>query len=243
MTPLDFLDFREALRPASGFQSYQFKMLEAILGLKFEDRHGKSFFTEHLQEADRQLIKRIEEEPSLIELLNSWLERMPFFSDVYWPQVNEATPVDEHPFWSDYLKAYKATLSEADTSGLEAFTTAMFDDGLNGGRLSAKANRAALFILLYRDFPLLQIPFQLLDTLITIDDLMSTWRGRHISLVHRMIGGRAGTGGSSGAKYLQESRDKHLIFNELASLNSFLIKRVNIPELPSELQVRLGFQV
>ena len=35
MTPMDFLDFRDMLRPASGFQSYQFKIVEAKLGLKF----------------------------------------------------------------------------------------------------------------------------------------------------------------------------------------------------------------
>ncbi len=35
MTPLDFLDFRNLLRPASGFQSIQFKILEAALGLKY----------------------------------------------------------------------------------------------------------------------------------------------------------------------------------------------------------------
>ncbi|HVE60407.1 MAG TPA: tryptophan 2,3-dioxygenase family protein, partial [Chitinophagaceae bacterium] len=29
MTPMDFLDFRDMLRPASGFQSWQFKLLEA----------------------------------------------------------------------------------------------------------------------------------------------------------------------------------------------------------------------
>ena len=36
MTPMDFLDFRDMLRPASGFQSWQFKELEAKLGLKFD---------------------------------------------------------------------------------------------------------------------------------------------------------------------------------------------------------------
>ena len=43
MTPMDFLDFRDLLRPASGFQSLQFKLLEAKLGLKFEYRHGKEY--------------------------------------------------------------------------------------------------------------------------------------------------------------------------------------------------------
>ena len=38
MTPMDFLDFRDMLRPASGFQSWQFKQLEAKLGLKFDQQ-------------------------------------------------------------------------------------------------------------------------------------------------------------------------------------------------------------
>ncbi|GIR96692.1 hypothetical protein CM15mP99_3270 [bacterium] len=33
MTPMDFLDFREYLHPASGFQSYQFRQIENKLGL------------------------------------------------------------------------------------------------------------------------------------------------------------------------------------------------------------------
>ena len=39
MTPMDFLDFRDLLRPASGFQSWQFKDLEAKPP-RFEQRHG-----------------------------------------------------------------------------------------------------------------------------------------------------------------------------------------------------------
>ncbi len=33
MTPLDFLDFRNYLFPASGFQSFQFRAVECLLGL------------------------------------------------------------------------------------------------------------------------------------------------------------------------------------------------------------------
>ena len=33
MTPLDFLDFRDLLHPASGFQSWQFRLIEMRLGL------------------------------------------------------------------------------------------------------------------------------------------------------------------------------------------------------------------
>ena len=38
LTPLDFLDFRNYLFPASGFQSFQFRMAETLLGLREEDR-------------------------------------------------------------------------------------------------------------------------------------------------------------------------------------------------------------
>src|SRR3989337_3896217 len=44
MTPTDFLDFRDMLRPASGFQSWQFKIIEAKLGLKFAHRHGQEYY-------------------------------------------------------------------------------------------------------------------------------------------------------------------------------------------------------
>ena len=34
MTPLDFMEFRDYLSPASGFQSLQFRLLENKLGVK-----------------------------------------------------------------------------------------------------------------------------------------------------------------------------------------------------------------
>jgi len=34
MTPYDFAEFRDYLKPASGFQSLQFRMIENKLGLK-----------------------------------------------------------------------------------------------------------------------------------------------------------------------------------------------------------------
>ena len=52
MTPMDFLDFRDMLRPASGFQSWQFKILEAKLGLKFEQRHGQQYYVSQLKPED-----------------------------------------------------------------------------------------------------------------------------------------------------------------------------------------------
>jgi tryptophan 2,3-dioxygenase len=58
MTPLDFLDFRDMLRPASGFQSMQFKVLEARLGLRMEARFGKQYYTSQLKPSTRRRSRR-----------------------------------------------------------------------------------------------------------------------------------------------------------------------------------------
>ena len=107
--------------------------------------------------------------------------------------------------------------------------------------LSSSACRAAIFIMLYRGYPLLQQPFQLLNALLEIDEQLSSWRYRHMNMVHRMIGTRIGTGGSSGKDYLKAAADKHYIFREIAQLNSFLIERRKLPALPNEMEMRLGF--
>ena len=38
MTPMDFMEFRDLLVPASGFQSIQFKQIEILMGLKRDNR-------------------------------------------------------------------------------------------------------------------------------------------------------------------------------------------------------------
>jgi tryptophan 2,3-dioxygenase len=88
---------------------------------------------------------------------------------------------------------------------------------------------------------LLQAPFQFLNNLLEIDEQMSTWRYRHVSMVTRMIGIRTGTGGSSGRDYLKGALDKHHIFREVAALSSYLIERRRLPRLSKELEERLGF--
>jgi len=97
--------------------------------------------------------------------------------------------------------------------------------------------------MLYRDFPLMQLPFQLIQTLLDIDELMAMWRYRHVNMVHRMIGSRIGTGGSSGKDYLRGAMEKHYIYKEFADLTSFLIERRKLPELSDELKQSLGYHL
>lgn len=242
MTPMDFLDFRDMLRPASGFQSWQFKLLEAKLGLKFEYRHGKEYYTSQLRQEHIDVIKQAESNQSFLQLVNDWLERMPFFDDNnLWKDFSKAG--DDQPFWVDYKNCYANSLAEAEKNNMDAFDEVLFYHKETHYTLSAKANRAALFIMLYRGYPLLQLPFQLLNNLLEIDEQLSTWRHRHMNMVHRMIGTRIGTGGSSGKDYLKSAADKHYIFKEIAQLTSFLIERRKLPQLPKEVERKLGFAV
>jgi tryptophan 2,3-dioxygenase len=245
MTPLDFLDFRDMLKPASGFQSIQFKQVEAMLGLKMEERFGKEYYTSQLKPDDKKFIEDLEENKTFIELLNDWLERMPFWGgDEYWDSYIDKHPNDSsdiHVFWKDYLSIYEGSLSEREKQNVERFKAVCFGEGNLERRLSPKANRAALFIILYRDYPILQMPYQLLNTLLDIDEQMATWRFRHMNMVHRMIGLRVGTGGSTGKDYLQSALNKHYIFKEIAELTSFLVERTKLPKLDDDLISALSF--
>jgi len=240
MTPMDFLDFRDMLRPASGFQSWQFKELEAKLGLKFEQRYGNNYYTSQLRKEHIEIIKNAEKNSSLLQLVSSWLERMPFLKD----GAGDS-------FWNDYRNIYQKSLDEAEKNNLAMFDEIFFPEnktlhkdqsGLNPDwLLSPASSRAALFIMLYRGYPMLQLPFQLLNALLEIDEQLSSWRYRHMNMVHRMIGSRIGTGGSTGKDYLKAAADKHYIFKEIAQLNSFLIERKKLPALPAEIEKQLGF--
>ncbi len=237
MTPMDFLDFRDMLRPASGFQSWQFKIIEAKLGLKFEKRHGQEYYISQLQQKEIDIIKAAEDGSSVIELINSWLERMPFAEDAkYWKTA------EGENFWTEYESVYSNSLSDAEKNNLAFYRKIFFESEENTERtLGPKACRSALFIMLYRGYPMLELPFQLLDTLLEIDNQLGNWRYRHINMVRRMIGTRIGTGGSTGAGYLQGAMDKHYIFKEISQLNSFLIDRRKLPELPNVLTEKLGY--
>ncbi len=244
MTPMDFLDFRDMLRPASGFQSWQFKKLEAKLGLKFEHRYGQEYYTSQLNEQEVALIKAAEKTESVIDLINTWLERMPFINDPsFWADYEPRSGNYQSPvFWNDYEFIYVNSLADAEKTN-EVFFKQIFDDSIAPGDrlLSAKACRSALFIFIYRGYPMLELPFQLLDTLLEIDNQLGNWRYRHINMVQRMIGTRIGTGGSSGAGYLKGAMDKHRIFKEVAQLNSFLVDRRKLPALPAMLTEKLGY--
>lgn len=250
MTPLDFLDFRSSLEGASGFQSTQFRQIEATLGLRMENRFRSDYY-KHTEmggfnPADHSVIVEAEKTTTLLQLVEQWLARMPFFEESFWDdwdeqRVDGTTNTQELKFWSQYRKLYEASLSDRDEKGdlLGKFDEMFFKTG--AGDFSPASLRAALFIMLYRDEPLFRLPFALLNTLIEIDEQLGNFRYRHLQMVRRMIGTRIGTGGSSGEQYLQGAVNKNYIFKELAGVITFLIERRSLPQLPKRLHQALRF--
>ena len=248
MTALDFLEFRNLLLPASGFQSQQFRLIEAKLGLKMEQRYKRKYYKAmrpgSLSEADLQEIDQAESESTLKELIIQWLERMPFFDEKYWQSYKQAIELSSearHKFWVDYRNAYEGSLSENEKGRLAEFDKVFFEEGR--GDVPPAALRAALFITVYRNLPILHLPFELLNTLSEIDELLSNWRYRHFMMVRRMIGLRVGTGGTSGAGYLEGTLSQHYAFREITEVATFLIERSKRPMLPNILKEKVSFNL
>lgn len=72
MTPMNFLGFRDHLRPASGFQSVQFRELELLSGLR-EERYLEFLERENVPEV-HEAIRRRREEPSLRDAMHAMLQ-------------------------------------------------------------------------------------------------------------------------------------------------------------------------
>ncbi|TNE57505.1 MAG: tryptophan 2,3-dioxygenase [Alphaproteobacteria bacterium] len=254
MTPLDFLEFRDLLVPASGFQSFQWRLIETRLGLRPEDRiafDGQPF-EKKLRAQEQAALLALLKEASLVDRIDAWLARTPFlvmedydFAEAYRKAVaemfeNERAIVQSNDSLTEDDKNRQCAAFDAS----EASLTQILGDQVaeSGWRFSDKALRSALFINLYRDEPAAHLPFQLLSLLMDIDELMAAWRHRHALLVQRMIGAKVGTGGSSGHGYLAETATRYRIFGDLFALTTYLIPRSALPPLPGAVQSAMRYQ-
>lgn len=145
MTPQDFLEFRQRLAPASGFQSVQYRELEFLSGAK---------------------------DPS-------YVERFRGLTGV--EEQRLAARLAEPSLWDAFLDVLRANDLPADTDEQvsDSLRTVAHD----------RSQHAAVWALS--------------EGLLQHDELAASWRARHVVMVERMIGGKSGTGGSSGAAYLR----------------------------------------
>jgi len=263
MSPLDFLDFRDYLLPASGFQSFQFRLIENRLGMVPEQRlkYQSAAYHTRLETHHQKIVQESETSPTLFSVVEAWLERLPFLND-------EETGFK---FWDEYKKAAEKLFEgerQQITENSEAEGGAYLEEHLNEWkknkdaflalldgdkheemrrkglrRLSFHATQAALLITLYRDEPILHAPFQLLMQLVDIDNAMQHWRHRHAVMVHRMIGTKMGTGGSSGYNYLKSTLQRGRVFAEISNLSTYLLPRRALPQLPLSVLSKMSFAV
>jgi tryptophan 2,3-dioxygenase len=171
MLPTHFLAFRGRLRPASGFQSEQFRELEFLCGLK-----------------DEKMMRFHEPTPEM----HATLER----------------------------RLHESSLRDVFFEALTALGTMpkINDDATEAERFQA---RAQAILALYRDERGHRDWLDVCERLTEFDELLVSWRLRHIQMVERTIGMRMGTGGSSGASYLKMTLDKKF-FPELWEARSLL---------------------
>jgi tryptophan 2,3-dioxygenase len=171
MLPTHFLGFRGSLRPASGFQSEQFRELEFLCGLK-----------------DEKLLRLHEATPEMHDRLERRLHE-PSLRDVFFAAL--------------------AALGTMPSIREDATETDQFQ------------TRAQAILALYRDERGHRDWIDVCERLTEFDELIVSWRLRHIQMIERTIGSRMGTGGSSGASYLKGTLDKKF-FPELWEARSLM---------------------
>jgi tryptophan 2,3-dioxygenase len=183
MTPIQFKSFRARLSSASGFQSAQFRELEAVLGRR--DRAGSDAaegsgmkMAEHLQPGSpgRERTEAAMARPSL------WDSALRYFASRGHGIPAEALQRDVTTPW-DGAEGLEPALVEMYHSDPEA-------------RMVAEA-------------------------LVDVDEGLAEWRYRHVMMVHRTIGKKPGTGGSSGVDYLRSTLF-HPAFAELWAIRNQL---------------------
>ena len=258
MTPLDFLEFRNYLVPASGFQSFQFRQVEVKLGLPQNKRlkYNKHAYHKSLSSSQEKEILELEKKDSVFDLLEKWLERTPFIESKHFNFLEsyksitdkildyEREAMEKSTVIGEQNKEVRDYMLKETKACFDSITDEkMHDELVEKGerRLSHKATVAALFINLYRDHPVLHMPYQFMNALVDIDELFTTWRYNHALMVMRMIGKKVGTGGSAGYDYLRKTAVEHKFFTDLNNITTLLVPRSDLPKLPKEFEKELGF--
>ncbi len=240
LEPQGFLRFRHELGSASGFESWQMRVFELIIGYRQEERPDGSRPLDHLQKVskrspgDSAAWEHIEEEltrPSIADVLARWLHRTP---------IHGSTPKDpdDKQVVADFLEEVITSITRqselgfavskggtsVDNEVLKARHEAALTSATSFFAPDGVPDRARLglyFIETFRDAPLLTWPQRLIDALVRLEEGVILWRTHHARAVERIIGRRPGTGGSSGVDYLDKTT-KMRAFTDLWTVRSLL---------------------
>jgi tryptophan 2,3-dioxygenase len=156
MTPRQFTGFRDRLAASSGFQSRQFRELEAVLG-----RRDPAVLDSYPPtSADRERIAGAMSRRSVYDSYLRYLAGQGYAVPVALLERDVSAPAARQPDLDDVLLAVYA-----DDAGAALVT----------------------------------------ERLVDLDEGLQEWRYRHVKMVERTIGDKAGTGGSSGSAYLRST--------------------------------------
>ncbi len=249
LSPQDFLAFRDRLGTSSGFESWQMREMEVLMGLETEQRVGGADPVSHMRRLASEGkvpakahadFEATAEGPSLNQVLTTWLARTP---------VHGSSPGSEGD--ADVIRAYVEQHLEAMREhgehviqhmvaighGEEATLRPRIEAGVAGARSfllvdgePVRSRAGLLFIESYRDLPLLSWPRRLIDSFVELEQAMLLFRSHHARMVERMIGRRMGTGGSSGVDYL-DATTKYRVFVDLWAVRTLLVKREGLPKV------------
>jgi tryptophan 2,3-dioxygenase len=117
---------------------------------------------------------------------------------------------------------------EKELAGARAFLLA--EDVAESERARRMRIRTALvFLESYRELPLLAWPRELVDGLVTLEQAFVLFRQRHARMVERVIGRRAGTGGSIGVDYLDRTALQYRVFDDIWAVRTLLLPAAVLP--------------
>ncbi|MEX1025851.1 MAG: tryptophan 2,3-dioxygenase family protein [Planctomycetota bacterium] len=258
LTTRDYLGFRDKLMPASGFQSAQLRQIEILLGLDDKERIPLGFEGSYLKALEahdgspspalERVRKQITAGPPLAHAVDDWLFRTPICGCT-WDDACAQEALET--FIADYVRAQHA---EVDASAEIARTRALTAEDVErlnaryaaekqalldflhpgedeGGARRQRIRAATLFLLTYRELPLLAWPREVLDAIIEMEQVFVIFRQRHARMVERVIGRRTGTGGSAGVDYLDKTATTYRIFRDLWAARTYQIRASATPPL------------
>jgi len=249
LTPQDFLSFRDRLGTSSGFESWQLRQIEIMLGLEQQQRDAGMDPLSHMKRLESEgkissnVLTEFEimiESPSLNDLLTNWLSRTPINGSL-------ARELNDNEVVSRYINGHLDAMNEHSKMVISHFKSIGHgNESTLGDRLqksiqgakeflipNGEINRSRaglLFIESYRNLPLLSWPRTLIDSFVKVEQSILLFRNSHARMVERMIGRRMGTGGSSGVDYLDATL-KYRIFVDLWTVRTILVKRELLPRV------------
>jgi tryptophan 2,3-dioxygenase len=159
MTPFDYVRFRDKLGKSSGFQSYQYRMLEFRLGNKNSD-----------------MARVFEDRPEIYAAVREALESPSIYDEALALLARRGHPVPTEKLKRDFAEPYTA-----DGRVVEVWRT------------------------VYRDVEKHWDLYELAEKLVDLEYRFHLWRFSHMKTVERIIGGKPGTGGTSGVAYLKKA--------------------------------------